>query len=580
MTNPWVQRYTALMCAVCCMALTLCVPRDNPYDPANPDFIMPSFSCTIRLCDDVTTTDGVGHAEVVFSYGNRENAVIADSGGNAEIRIEDNVAGNKITVHILSVAAPTHQLDKQFDVTLSREGRDTTVLLHNRSVQSVPWDLQRTHADTGGVHLAWHVSNAEKFASYRVVRSHPASNVKDTVAEKEDRLDTVYSDCTVEENEIYAYWIHVVSSEGGFSVGDDTVFMIPNRSPPPSAIDSLKPDFFTCLRIYWERNGACDFKSYVVYRGVDSTALEPVNTTSDRNETVWLDTTIDEAARRYYYRLTVVDDSGLSTAGNIVSGVNRTTIERSLVYIHEGPFTMGRGGSGVPLNQQPARRVFLSSFLIDRYEVTVGQYAAFLNAGNGTWYSDSMAHAGISRTGAFFSPDSSRINHPMVQLSWSDADTFCKWSGGHLPTEAQWEKAARGSDMRLYPWGDGFYFRQSPPDYFLANFIAGYISADDSGYSYDGARYTAPVGNYVSGVSPYGLHDIAGNVSEWCGDWYGTYLPSDTVNPKGRQLGLGCVYRGGSYKNYPEELMTTYRFRFDPSGRKEDLGCRCAYDSR
>ncbi|MBN1759933.1 MAG: SUMF1/EgtB/PvdO family nonheme iron enzyme [Chitinispirillaceae bacterium] len=579
MNKQAIIRYVTLLCAVWYVAHFRCVPRDNPYDPANPGFIMPQFSCMIHLRDEVTTTDGVEHATIVFLYDNRSDTVIADSGSSVDIMIADNIAGNKIIVRIICVEAPTHQLNEPFDVTLSREGRDTTVLLHNRSVHSVPWDTIGTHTDTDGVCLVWHASNADQFKYYRVIRKHLASSVIDTLAENYKKQDTVFYDRTVEENEIYKYWVYAVSLDGISIKNNELTLTMPNRPPSPSSIDSIKADYFTCLRIYWSENSDRDFQRYVVYRSVDSVAFDPVYTATDRDETDWLDTTIDEAARRYYYQLAIVDDGGLTSVGTIVSGVNRTTIERSLVYIHEGAFTMGRGGAGVPLNEQPARGVFLSSFLIDRYEVTVGQYASFLNDGNGIYYYDSMANVGIHRNGTIFSPDSSRSNHPMVWLSWSDADTFCKWSGGHLPTEAQWEKAARGGDMRLYPWGNGFYFRQSPPDYFLANYIAGYISADDSGYSDDGARNTAPVGNYASGVSPCGLYDLAGNVNEWCSDWYGSYLPSDTINPKGRQLGLGYVYRGGSFKNYPEELMATYRFRMEPAGRKDDLGCRCVYES-
>jgi formylglycine-generating enzyme required for sulfatase activity len=330
----------------------------------------------------------------------------------------------------------------------------------------------------------------------------------------------------------------------------------------------------------WRKNNNYDFSHYTVYRGTDPFTFDSICTISNRNDTVWRDTTIESEARRYYYYLKTVDNGGLFSISDTVSQINRTTIEKCLIYIHEGPFTMGRSGSDVPLNQQPAHTVWLSSYLIDRYEVTVERYTAFLNDGNNAWYNDSMATIGITRDGSDFIFDTTRAHYPMTWLSWSDADTFCSWDGGQLPTEAQWEKAARSSTGLLYPWGNNFYYNQNPTDYFLANYIVVYIPVDDSGYSNDGARYTAPVGNYASGVSPFGLYEMAGNVSEWCFDWYANDFPEDTIDPKGAVIGLWRSYRGGSFKNYPEELTATYRFRYDPSVRKDDLGCRCAYETQ
>ncbi|MBN1307577.1 MAG: SUMF1/EgtB/PvdO family nonheme iron enzyme [Chitinispirillaceae bacterium] len=559
-----------------------CMPRDNPFDPENPDFVMPRFSCTIRFRDDLTATEIVEEVTVIYSYGSRIDTAIADSGGSVEIAINDNIAAARITALVYDVTAPAHRLDRPFDLTLSRDGRDTMVLLHSRSARPVQWDTSRCGADTAGIRLVWHASGAEQFVYYRLIRRHPASDGIDTVAVSVDRRDTVFFDHAADEHEVYAYRIDVVATDGMAEGADDYMVKVPNRPPAVSRIGTIQTDFFVCLRIRWLKNSDADFMHYTLYRGEDLLRFDSVFTCVNRDDTVWLDTTIDRAARRYYYYLVTVDSGGLASKSAVVSQVNSTTIERSLVYVHEGTFTMGRNGDDIPLNQQPAHAVTLSSFLIDRHEVTVGRYAEFLNDGNGinrTHYCDSMAMIGISCEGSLFSVDSARIHHPMVWLSWTDADTFCRWAGGRLPTEAEWEKAARGSDARLYPWGNSFYFNQHPTDFFLANYIAGYISADDSGYSNDGARYTAPVGNYASGVSPFGLFDMAGNISEWCFDWYANVFPSDTIDPKGPELGLWRSYRGGSYKNYPEELMATYRFRHDPSARKDDLGCRCAYDS-
>jgi formylglycine-generating enzyme len=567
-------------CLISYVLWLCCVPRDNQYDPENPGFIMPQFSCTMYLLDDATRV-GVDHARIAYVFNNKVDSIAIDSGNTAQIRIEKNIAVNKITVRILRIESATHLQTEPFTITLSRDGRDTTVYLRDRRAQSVLWDTLATYADSGGVRLVWRASNADQFTYYLVVRNTPALKIADTLAEIVNKQDTFFFDRLVRENEVYTYRVYVISSDGSARGNGELAVTMPNRSPSIPKIIEIKGDFFIYLRIRCEKNNNLDFKRSVIYRSADSLSFFPVYTTNMQDDTVWLDTTIDKAAHRYYYFAEVIDKDDLSSVSAVVSGVNRATIEQGLVYIHQGPFSMGRssGGTDVPLNQQPMHSVMLSSYLIDRYEVTVNRYVQFLNDANGSRYADSMATIGIMRDGSHFSFDPSWANHPMTWLSWSDADAFCKWSGGKLPTEAQWEKAARGDDKRLYPWGQSFYYHQNPPDFFLANYIAGYITVDDSGYSNDGARYTAPIGNYATGVSPYGLYDMSGNVGEWCNDWYANVYPSDTVDPQGPPFGLWRSYRGGSFKNYPEELTATYRFRFDPSARKDDVGCRCVYFS-
>ena len=559
------------------VVLLHCIPRDNPYDPSNPDFVMPRFSCTIQLRDETNAT--VGDVAIIYTYDNIIDTLYADSVGSGTIAVEKNSAEKNLTVRILSIEALTHRLDDSIDIALYREGNIVTVFLLDRSVRPILWDTLRTRTDTVGVHLVWYESNADQFSYYRLMRYNRMSKDTDTVVVIINKQDTLYSDFDVEENEDYTYWLYVVSPEGAAGSNEYTV-TVPNRPPAVSPIDTILPDFFIYLQMSWRKNNNYDFSHYTVYRGTDPFTFDSICTISNRNDTVWRDTTIESEARRYYYYLKTVDKGGLFSISDTVSQINRTTIEKSLVYIPEGPFTMGRSGSDVPLNQQPAHTVWLSSYLIDRYEVTVERYTAFLNDGNSVWYNDSMATIGITRDGSDFVFDTTWAHYPMSWLSWSDADTFCSWDGGHLPTEAQWEKAARSSTGLLYPWGNNFYYNQNPPGYFLANYIVVYIPVDDSGYSNDGARYTASVGNYVSGISPFGLYDMAGNVSEWCLDWYANDFPEDTINPTGAEIGLWRSYRGGSFKNYPEELTTTYRFRYDPSARKDDLGCRCAYKTQ
>lgn len=555
-----------------------CIPRDNPYDPANPAFVMPRFSCVIKMYDN-ESRNGVENARVIFSYKDNIDTVRADSGSEVLVCIEDNIYGNKTAVQILSIETPTHILREPFSVSLSKEGRDTTVLLHDRSAKPVSWDTLLTYADTSAAYLFWHMSHADMFSYYRLIRYDFKSKSTDTISAIFKKMDTMYVDNDVEENELYFYRIDVISLDSTIREGSEIKLIMPNRSPAISEITDINGDFFIYLRIKWERNHNNDFLRYVLFRSSDSISFDSIYSTSQQNDTTWLDTTISSAASRYYYYVVTIDENQLLSKSRTVSGINRVTVEQQLVYVHGGSFTMGRSGAGVPLNQQPSRDVVVSSFIIDKYEVTTERYVSFLNDSNYADYHDSMSLIGIKRNGTKFSLDSSWAHYPAVWLSWSNANNFCKWVGGRLPTEAEWEKAARGNDGRLYPWGNSFYYGQNPPVYYLANYVAGYIPSDDSGFSFDGAQNIAAAGNYSTGVSPYGIHDMAGNVSEWCNDWYANTPPKITVDPKGPEMGLWRSYRGGSFKSYPEELSAAYRFRLDPSYRQNDLGCRCVYDT-
>ncbi len=220
-----------------------------------------------------------------------------------------------------------------------------------------------------------------------------------------------------------------------------------------------------------------------------------------------------------------------------------------MVLVPAGEFMMG---SNLSDDEKPMRRVFLNAFLMDTYEVTVGQYARYLEV-----------------TGIEEPPDwsvmnqSQHQNRPVVNVDWGDAVNYCKWAGKRLPTEAEWEKAARGTDGRIYPWGN------EAPTRLHANF---------GRKDWEDHLALAPVGSFEAGKSPYGLYDMGGNAWEWVFDWYGHdfYKKGPKKNPIGPAKGDTKVVRGGSWLYVSEFLRTSFRFNADPSGKQFGYGFRCA----
>jgi sulfatase modifying factor 1 len=227
-------------------------------------------------------------------------------------------------------------------------------------------------------------------------------------------------------------------------------------------------------------------------------------------------------------------------------------IPGEMVTIPAGVFVRGTTSGG--FDEQPQRTISLETFSIDRYEVTNYQYQQFVlatghrKAGPPSRYAKSI---GKMRG----------TNQPVVYVSWDDANEYCRWKGKRLPTEAEWEKAMRGTDGRLWPWGS-----QEKPN--GANWAR----------VQDGHDVSSRVGAFHTDKSPYGVMDGAGNVMEWVADWYqeSYYKESPDRDPPSPEFGTYRVMRGGSYTTTGADVRITSRSKMVPDFRDETIGFRCA----
>jgi len=235
-------------------------------------------------------------------------------------------------------------------------------------------------------------------------------------------------------------------------------------------------------------------------------------------------------------------------SNNLVIGSSQVSPIDGMVqmYVPAGNFIMGWNGG--KLDEQPERKVYLDAFWIDQTEVTVGQYRMCVAAGVCGHPQQGVHHMrNSSEMRRSYYDNEEYFDFPVIFVNWSQAQTYCEWTGRRLPTEAEWEKAARGTDGRLYPWGN------EEPNPSLLN--------------YDGnIGDTTQVGSYPAGASPYGALDMAGNVWEWVQDWYDKdyYKESPRRNPTGPETGLFFIERGGSYKKSERPVRTTYRHWYIP----------------
>jgi formylglycine-generating enzyme required for sulfatase activity/serine/threonine protein kinase len=277
--------------------------------------------------------------------------------------------------------------------------------------------------------------------------------------------------------------------------------------------------------------------------------------------------------------------SASAAASGSAAAVVPLTCPQGMIAIPGGSFFMG-SDEGLAF-EKPAHQVTLQPFCIDEFEVTVERYRACSEAGRCKRAGTTNDWAAITdKERKAFDPlcnirePEERAKHPINCVDWEMSQKFCREQGGRLPTEAEWEFAARGPDGRKYPWGD-----DDP--------AAGHMNAcgkecvawgqkhgveEKSMYDADdGFPNTAPVGSFPKGASRYGVQDVVGNVWEWVADWYGEYGKDEQTQPKGPESGDEKVIRGGAWNgSYASWVRPTFRYKDAPTKRSYGIGFRCA----
>jgi formylglycine-generating enzyme required for sulfatase activity len=240
-------------------------------------------------------------------------------------------------------------------------------------------------------------------------------------------------------------------------------------------------------------------------------------------------------------------------------------IPEGMILIPAGEFVMGTESEFK--NEKPRREVFLDAYYIDKNEVTNADYKEFVDAtGRQAPKMDAFWAAPLNwRNGTY---PQGRGDHPVVLVNWNDAEAYAKWAGKRLPTEAEWEKAARGTDGRKWPWGNAW-------DRNKCNTAESFFNS------------TQPVSSFPEDKSPYGVLNMAGNVSEWTADWYSEkyYSKEENRNPHGpsekEAKGKTRVARGGAWdSNIASYARTSIRHYFLPKSKNASLGFRCAKDAK
>lgn len=346
----------------------------------------------------------------------------------------------------------------------------------------------------------------------------------------------------------------------------------PTNDPQAVTLSDTAGITNSSMELSWPQSAESDFASYKVYWSPSSGVSQssPLADTITSKATTTKTVAGLSSGRTYFYKVYVCDTGSLCTGSNEVSGTTAGAGNPSgneWLTIPAGDFIMGcaSGDTQCYSDESPRHTVFLPAYKMLKYLVTNAQYAACVGAAVCTAPSrlDSDTHTS-------YYGDAAYNNYPVIYVDWNRAKAYCTWLGGRLPTEAEWEKVARGPSPSevIYPWGNG------APTCSLVNGRVNYVFC---------ASDTTAVDSYPSGSSYYGAMDMAGNVWEWVNDWYVSnyYSSSPSADPQGPVSGTYRVLRGVSWDDGrvgDGDIRVSLRNGDYPSESEDELGFRCAQD--
>ncbi|MFA5859816.1 MAG: SUMF1/EgtB/PvdO family nonheme iron enzyme, partial [Elusimicrobiota bacterium] len=340
-----------------------------------------------------------------------------------------------------------------------------------------------------------------------------------------------------------------------------------NNNIPPAApvlYDFTSPDTDGDFTVRW--NSVTNALNYICEEDNNNSFDSPVTIYSGANTSYDV---VGKSTGTYYYRMKATNSYG-NSAWSAAKSI-RIPLISGMVLIPAGNFT-----TGSPYVYSSTTTIYLDAYYIDKYEVTNEQYKQFMDAGGYStqsyWTTDGWTWKTANNITQPFDWTSSTFGYianngtilPVVGVSWYEAYAYAKWADKRLPTEAEWEKAARGTDARMYPWGSTWH----------ANYCNWYDGTSGDG-TQDGYSYTAPVGSYENGKSPYGCYDMAGNANELCNDW--GWISFMNYNPIGPSSGTSKILCGGSWSESSTWCLSYYTNGSWPYD--QSFGFRCAKSS-